>query len=256
MGKCEKKMTFGILKMINHKMSGLAEARRLANYIRADKATSPELVVANYLSKESPCSSLQKIESRLGSNIMGQRLFKQCVFSFGCPELDPKTALDVTNEIFAGFFIDYPWLAAIHTNVPRRVHAHCMLSTANLKTRKRLSQSKQDLQDLKDYYDMVVKKYGLPGLRRSNFEEDIVLNTGNVFVENSETSFVHSGYQEQGSYYFDGYSPACMNSSLPYGYMIPGGSIKPMVENPVTSLCNIVDEEFTRYFNLGKRGHF
>ena len=251
MGKCERKMTFGILKMINHKVATLAEAQRLATYIRADKATAPELVVANYLSKESPCSSLQKIESRLGTHTMGQRLFKQCVFSFGCPDLDPKTALDVTNEIFAGFFIDYPWFAAIHTNVPKRVHAHCMLSTANLKTKKRLSQSKQDLQDFKNYYNTVVMKYGLPGLKGKDNLFDARTNQ----VEATDSSFNSSAVyfdRIDGSYLMEG------NSMINQGYysqpMEPAPSSN--IINPVLNVCDVVDKEFTRYFNLGMRGHF
>lgn len=256
MGKYKDEMRFGILKMINYKMAGMAEAEKLTNYIKAEKATKPELVFSNYLSPDNPFEDMKIIEKRFNNNRSNPRLFKQCVLSFGCTDMEPRTAVEITKDIFNGFYPQNPWFAAVHINVPRRIHTHCLLSTANLKTKTRLSQSKQDLQELKDYYDTVVKKYGLPGLRRLNFEEDIVLKAGSAFVENNETSFVHSGYQEQDSYYFNGYSYGCMNSNLPYGYMIPGGSIKPVVENPVTSLCNMVDEEFTRYFNLGKRGHF
>lgn len=156
-----------VIKFVNYKTPTLKRAQRLSRYIGQLARTEPKYLAGQYMLP--PCSehSLEVIENRYHPK--GTRTFKQGILSFGASteELPPNTALDLTKEVLA-FFTDYPWLAAIHTNKPKHIHAHFLLGMTNVRNGKKYSQSPQELHQFMDHYNDLARKHSLPQLKGSS----------------------------------------------------------------------------------------
>ena len=148
-----------IIKLINYPNADVAKAKKVSAYIQSPKRTQTAYVFGHGLDAADVGGSLETIEKRWKPK--GSRLFKHGVFSFGQPDLEPEKAVEVTKEVMA-FFKDYPWLAAVHTNCPHRVHSHFLLGCINLLTGRKYSQGLKELQLFKDFYGNVASRHGLP----------------------------------------------------------------------------------------------
>lgn len=150
---------FAIMRLFNYEDANIAKAKKVSDYIQSPKRTTPAYVFGHGLDVTNVCASLETIENRWKPK--GTRLFKHGVFSFGQPDLTPDKAVEVTKK-FMEFFKDYPWMAAVHTNCPHRLHSHFLLGCINLRTGRKYSQGVKELQLFKDFYGDVASRYGLP----------------------------------------------------------------------------------------------
>ena len=79
-------------------------------------------------------------------------------------------AVQITKDVL-DIFNCYPWLAAVHINCPHRVHTHFLLGCIDLRTGRKLSQSKRDLLQFKEHYNSIAKKHGIPLVRGYGLEQ-------------------------------------------------------------------------------------
>lgn len=154
---------YAILKMINYQESTPERAERLSKYMSGlvHSSGNPKNILTNCLSAGNTKADLDVIKNRWMPN--GTRCFKQCVLSFGrsVSEMPSSTALEVTEKTM-DFFASYPWIAAIHTNKPKHLHAHILLCTINFENGHKLSQSRDELKKFKLHYNGIARDYGLP----------------------------------------------------------------------------------------------
>ena len=152
-----------IIKFVNYAdNANPTRAERLSKYLQLLQRTDENLIISNYIDKKDAAHGLEVIEKNF--NPRGHRSFKQGIISTGisCKEFAPTEFLKFMSKLLTDFFRGYPYLAAVHTNKPSRLHSHFLLGTTNVLTGKKFSQSKRDLQNFKDYYDELAKQYNLP----------------------------------------------------------------------------------------------
>lgn len=158
-------LKYSILRLINYK-TGASRKRfeKSVSYVTNPKKTSNEMICAHYMKLDDPSSSLALIEKRWHNDEMVGRLFKHGIIAFGSSDMSPEDALNLVRATMA-YYTDFPYFAAIHTDVPHRLHAHFLLGMRNLKTGKKFSQSKDDLMAFRKHYHKETLRYGLLGLK-------------------------------------------------------------------------------------------
>jgi len=152
-----------ILRFLNYKEADLAQFEKSAEYIFRDSASAIHLRYTNFLDKKHPADSMETLERHWHGEVKG-RLFKHVICSFGDPMMQPELGFDIMRE-FALSFADYPFLFAIHTDVPRRIHAHALLGMTNLRTGKRYSQGGTELYLAKVQMNLLLQAHGLCPIR-------------------------------------------------------------------------------------------
>ncbi len=161
-----------ILRFINYATADLNQFEKSAKYIFRDSASAVHLRYARFLDKAHPKDSMALLERHWNGEIKG-RLFKHLICAFGDPTMHPETGFEIMSE-FAKAFTDYPFLFAIHTDVPRRIHAHALLGMTNLRTGKRYSQDWNELHRAKTQLNLLLQAHGLCPIRgegRSTFSD-------------------------------------------------------------------------------------
>ena len=230
-----------IIKLINYPNADVAKAKKVSAYIQSPKRTQTAYVFGHGLDAADVGGSLETIEKRWKPK--GSRLFKHGVFSFGQPDLEPEKAVEVTKEVMA-FFKDYPWLAAVHTNCPHRVHSHFLLGCINLLTGRKYSQGLKELQLFKDFYGNVATRYGLPVPKHWQGEvhtdervehPPVVRETRAPLDETDYYTAAISSMQPQ--YYMPSYAP--QDNSQP---------------DVVRDVMDWYSRDFQRYFMMGVMG--
>lgn len=152
-----------ILRFINYATADLDQFEKSAKYIFRDSASAVHLRYARFLDKAHPKDSMALLERHWNGEIKG-RLFKHLICAFGDPTMHPETGFEIMSE-FAKTFVDYPFLFAIHTDVPRRIHAHALLGMTNLRTGKRYSQDWNELHRAKTQLNLLLQAHGLCPIR-------------------------------------------------------------------------------------------
>lgn len=230
-----------IAKFINYRTASVERARRLSSYIKQLTRTEPEYVLSQYISKANSEHSLRIVEGRW--HPMGDRSFKQGVLSFGatCEELQPTKALGITKEILE-YFADFPWLAAIHTNKPEHIHTHFLLSTTNVRTGRKYSQSPQELRQFREHYNEVASKNSLPLLKEKG-----------EWGKSSSCGFApeagkYAVAMEGGDEVEEVVSWAC---SPPPAMPVSAVAFAPLESNPLEIFGERFRNDFASYFSLG-----
>ena len=158
--------------MINYK-NGANEHRfrKSVEYITNPQKVKSVKIMTNYMDCVNPCKSLGIIEKRWDNENMKGRLFKHGIISFGVKDIKCVTAKDVLVETLK-YYDDYPWIAALHSDVPNRLHAHFLLMMRNVKNGHKFSQSHSDLRDFRKHYHITARKRDLPGLKEFCINND------------------------------------------------------------------------------------
>lgn len=157
-------LKYSILRLINYAHADRDRFDRSVSYITNPKKTNAEMICSQYFIKDNPSQSLETMEKHWLNAEMSGRLFKHGIIAFGSSEISPEKALELvkaTMEYYTGF----PYLAALHTDVPHRLHAHFLLGMRNVKTGKKFSQSPSDLRAFRKHYHDLALKYDLLGLK-------------------------------------------------------------------------------------------
>lgn len=157
---------FGILRFVNYKETSLDGLDRAIRYICNPAASPKELQQRSFLSEDTPVDDFEAIEKRYKRN--GGRLYKQCILSFGCIVNDENVqiAARMVKGLMETYRGRFPYIAALHTNVAGRLHAHILMGMTNVKNGSKFSQSPEELSSFKCRYDELAEVLGLPKLKR------------------------------------------------------------------------------------------
>lgn len=253
---------FGILRWINYRETSLEGLERVIQYICNTKSTPPELQEYSCLRIGNPVHDFELIEKRWRKTVKG-RLYKHCIFSFGEPELDPAKAFEVMKAVFSIYRGEYPYVLGIHTNVPYRVHGHCVMGMTNLLTGKRFSQSPGELKRFQEFYNQTVVKVGLPPLRSYWLSKKLIQ------LPSSKT---HLSNEYERGIDVECDKTICIIDNQPYAPIGVQNYINGNAEDrfetesvlsmynydPMSACVDIFQNDFKAYFSLGyhKRGAF
>lgn len=155
----------GVVKFIRGKNVNFAQLNGIIKYITNPKKTSEQYIkgigVASEKAYQHMCTMkklLRKVDGR------------QYIHFIYSPDpkdnVTPETVDKINADIASYFSEDYQMIYAIHTNT-KNIHSHYIINTVNVNTGRKWSQSKSDLQELKDYTNSVLTKYGLSLIGRS-----------------------------------------------------------------------------------------
>lgn len=118
------------------------------------------------------------------------RGMKHLVVSFGKAGLPWEQYLEMTKEISRYYGTQYQIVAAVHSNIPNRPHAHILIDTFNVATEKKLSEGPKDFFNLVEHINGVLGKYGVPlllqGYKRKAADKSV------SSVESVERAYVNS----------------------------------------------------------------
>ena len=155
----------GILRMINYTHGASPDRlEKSIAYVTGTNKTTSELILTNFLDIEDTMGSLSALEGRWNNEELSGRLFKHGVISFGDPHLEADKAKELLKETL-DYYKEFPWLAALHTDKPHRLHAHFLLLMRNVLTGKKFSQSVADLKDFRRHYHHLALRFDLLGLK-------------------------------------------------------------------------------------------
>lgn len=157
---------FGILRFVNYKETSLDGLDRAIQYICNPASSPKEWQQRSFLSEDDPVGDFEAIEERYKRN--GGRLYKQCILSFGCIVNDENVqiAARMVKGLMETYRGRFPYIAALHTNVAGRLHAHILMGMTNVKNGSKFSQSPEELKAFKCRYDELAELLGLPKLKR------------------------------------------------------------------------------------------
>lgn len=230
-----------IIKFVNYRVASVERAKRLSLYLKQLTRTEPDYILSRYISKTNSAHSLRVIEDRW--HPLGDRSFKQGILSFGatCEELRPTKALGVTQEILE-YFVDFPWLAAIHTNKPEHIHAHFLLGMTNVRTGRKYSQSPQELRRFREHYNVVAGKNSLPLLKDKG-------ELGRSLSCDISPKASKCAAAEEGGDEIEEMVPwAC---SPPPAMPVSAVAFAPLESNPLEIFGERFRNDFASYFSLG-----
>lgn len=253
---------FGILRWINYRKTSLEGLERAIQYICNPESTPPELQEYSCLRTGDPVRDFELIEKRWRKTVKG-RLYKHCIFSFGEPDLDPVKAFGIMKEVFSIYRGEYPYVLGIHTNIPRRVHGHCVMGMTNLLTGKRFSQSPSELKRFQEFYNQTVVKAGLPPLRSYWLSKKLTqLPSSKNHLSNEYERSIDTEYDKT-IYIIDDqlYEPIGVQNYF-NGNTEDRFETKSVLsmgdDDPMSACIDIFQNDFRAYFRLGyhKRGAF
>lgn len=154
---------YAVLKWINYKTADITYLKKGLNYISNSKSSPIKYQKGYWITKEEPLQGMAVVNSRW--NPRGIRAYKHGVFSFGNPEVTVDKVFAVSDEILQYYANRYPILLCVHTNIPRRIHSHFIMSTVDIRTGKKFDQSPQEFENFRNYFNDVTLKNGLRPLK-------------------------------------------------------------------------------------------
>lgn len=169
--KLPDRKKFAIARWVNYKTTSIEGFEKAWKYITDPKSSKPDYQQYNGLRDIDTVDDFKSIEDRYSSDISG-RLYKHFIISFGEPDLIPQKAMDTMKTIMEAYD-DYPYVFAIHDNIPYRLHGHCIMGMRNINTGRRFEQSPIEFKRFNIHINDVLKHMGLPLLKRMNVETAI-----------------------------------------------------------------------------------
>ncbi len=226
---------FSVMRWINYKTADLKAFEKSAQYILNPKS-APEAYQRGYkISTSDPRRSMEIIEKRWKPR--GDRNFKHGVFSFGMPDLDAKHALAVTDEIMKIYYPEYPILYAVHTNIPRRIHAHFVMGMTNVYTGKKFEQDMAEFNRFRDHYNKTLVRNGMMPLKGHHSTNQDCSDT-KCAIKSHMDEFDSFDYRQD----YSGFVPSVY---------------RPIVAQQDFNLHRFFDqqmEHFMKFYNLGRGG--
>lgn len=172
------RLKYSILRLINYKESADAHRfKKSTDYVmNHTKTNDGKWVKGHCLKLDDPLKSLRALEEHWHNESLAGRLFKHGIISFGSPDLKPEDAMAIMEDTLK-YYKHFPYLWALHTDVPGRLHAHFILGMRNMVSGKKFTQSKADLLDFRRHYHKVSLGFKLLGLKDFRQKDD---NQGRV----------------------------------------------------------------------------
>ena len=153
----------GILKLINYKNADMEALLAATRYV-GNEDKSPVEYQRGYLTAQQNLFHSIKLCKRRW-HVPDGREFKHGIVSFGDPLLTPEEALEICDDIVSVYASEYPLLLCVHTDVPRRIHAHWVMGMVNVRTGKKFSQSQAEFQAFREHVSGVMVRHGLLPLK-------------------------------------------------------------------------------------------
>ena len=142
--------------------------KKKMDYIACPTSSPEQFRKGYFLDPLSPMEGLEVIHRRYSP--VGKRNFKHGIFSFGVSDISPQFALDVSRLLMDYYAQKYPMLLCVHTNIPKRIHAHFIMDTCSVVDGKKFSQSPAEFEAYRQYFNSVMKKNDLPLLKNASIE--------------------------------------------------------------------------------------
>lgn len=165
-----------ILKMINTKANTKEEnhslVRKHLNYIMRSDATYNDLIWTNMVEKDNILDDFGYFARSSGKD--NGRPLKHLVVSYKVKDdkaLSWQEYLEVTKEIASFYSKDYQMVAAVHSNIKKRPHAHIVIDCFNVSTEKKFSEGLRELEKLKDFVDEILMEHNIPQLLRKKYQD-------------------------------------------------------------------------------------
>lgn len=152
-----------IYKQINYKNADMEALLAATRYV-GNEEKSPMEYQRGYLAAPQNLFHAIKLCKRRW-HVPDGREFKHGIVSFGDPLLTPEEALEICDDIVSVYASEYPLLLCVHTDVPRRIHAHWVMGMVNVRTGKKFSQSLAEFQDFREHVSDVMVRHGLIALK-------------------------------------------------------------------------------------------
>lgn len=136
-----------IVKFANGNQRSLKQMKRVIDYVLQPSKTSSDLVYGNGVFVDNAFDHM--LITKELSNQLDGRQYIHWITSFHPDDgVSPELAHELGKEFAAGFN-DFQWLMATHTD-RNHVHNHYVMNTINCNTGKKFTQSRDDLQRLKN----------------------------------------------------------------------------------------------------------
>lgn len=157
-----------IMRWVNYKCTSYDGFDKALRYINNPKAAPPKYQYLSYLNSGHEIDDLRIINDHYRKPD-DMRLYKHLICAFGDPELSEIKAFEFMTQLLEAVRKHYPVAFSIHTNVPKRLHAHAIIGMTDIWTGKKFSQSPQDLADWRTRYDEIaaLPEFQMPLLRKS-----------------------------------------------------------------------------------------
>lgn len=160
---------FSILRMMDSSAKTAEEAHRKTlkhlNYITRSSATQQDLIYCDKVNLANMTEDFGYFLKVCGDT---GRPLKHTVISFGYNDqpLTWQRYFEVTKAVAKYYAKDYQIVAAVHSNIPSRPHAHILIDCYNVSTGKKFSEGLNELENFKDYVDSVLSEFNIPLLKR------------------------------------------------------------------------------------------
>lgn len=167
-----------VLKYANGQNRGLDAIRKGVTYVLNPDKTKPNLTEFNGVSRDTPCEDMETVQTLLSKNT-GRR-YIHIVISF---DRNVSVAIAYNVACYAAeYYADnYQYVLAIHTNTAN-VHAHIILSTVNVRTGKKFSQSRKEMLTFREHVNFCLRQFGLDEIGKNTTSKNLV-NTQD-FIDN------------------------------------------------------------------------
>lgn len=157
-----------IMRWINYKNTSYDGFTKALRYINNPKAAPIKYQSLGYLKAGHEVDDLKIINDRY-KKPDDTRLYKHLICAFGDPELSETKAYEFMTQFLESIRKRYPVAFSIHTNIPKRLHAHAIIGMTDIWTGKKFSQSPKDLAEWRTRYDEIaaLPEFQMPLLRKS-----------------------------------------------------------------------------------------
>lgn len=159
----KERSKFAIARWINYKHTSIEGFEKAWKYITGSHSSKLAFQKYHGLRETTPVIDLESIEERYKSDLSG-RIYKHFIISFGEPDLASTLAFKALEDIMKKYD-DYPYVFAVHDNIPKRIHGHCIMGTRNIKTGKKFEQSPGEFKNFNAHINKILKDMDLPLLR-------------------------------------------------------------------------------------------
>lgn len=156
-----------VIKYINRKNWGKQNLKRIINYILQEEKTQSDLIHVNGISVEHAAEDILTMQKLVEKD--SKRQYIHFVISFN-EEVSKQTGFEVARQCAAYYEKDYPYIMSVHTDT-NHIHAHVVLSTVNVHTALKFSQSKKDMLNYRDYVNQILESYDLETVGNDKYEE-------------------------------------------------------------------------------------
>ena len=172
-----------ITKFANGCQTNLKQLNHLIKYVTNPQKTNKDLIYGNKLFTNDAFNNMMLVK-QLSSQESG-RQYIHWITSFDPNDnVNPQLAHRL-GKLFAAGFNEYQWLMATHTD-RNHIHNHYIMNSINTVTGKKFSQSKTDLEKLKNYIDetydqTLMFEFTLPNIQME--DDDMYYDKKDFYIE-------------------------------------------------------------------------